>query len=311
MRPIRRLFQKYAESQTSKIETDLIDTYFEQLNKKGISKEHVQHHAHLSQRIYQKINRQIQPNFYQRSLPFLPIAASLLLLISFSIIPHFYSGKTENTWLSQRANKGEQLDFYLSDSTRVYLSSGSELRYESVFGEKDRKVYLEGEAFFKVKKKNNSQAFIVESTHLSVKVLGTEFNVQDVEGETTAVLVHSGKVKVTDREHKQQQILTANQQAVYHKSTGHLIKNNLSEQEINSWFTGQIRFKSASLSEVINTLQRRFDVAIAIKAEKLPTYPISGDFSSDSIEEVLKSLKFLYGISYDKIDDKHIEITVY
>lgn len=311
MRPIKRLFQKYADSETTKIETDLIHTYFDRLHKKGIKIEDAQSDLVLNRRIYQKINQKIKPGFLQRSKPFLPIAASLLLLLSISLTHNFYFDKPTENWLSRRASNGEQLDFFLSDSTQVYLSPGSTLQYTADFGNQDRKVYLNGEAFFKVKKKDNQQAFVVESTHLIVKVLGTEFNVQDIEGEATAVHVRSGKVKVNDRDHQQQQIITANQQVVYNRSSGLLTKTTLEDGEMNNWFTGQIRFKSASLTEVINTLKRRFNVEITVKTEKLPTYPISGDFTNDSIEEVLKSLNFLYGITYIKIDEKHIEITIH
>ncbi len=311
MRTIRRLFKKYSDSETSKVETDLIHTYFDRLQKRGINIEEVQSNLVLNRRIYQKINQKIKPGILQRSKPFLPIAASLLLLLSISLTHYFYLDKPTEKWLSLRAGNGEQLDFYLSDSTQVYLSPGSTLQYTAAFGNRDRKVCLQGEAFFKVKKKDNQQAFVVESTHLIVKVLGTEFNVQDIEGEATAVHVRSGKVKVNDRENKQQQIITANQQVVYNRTSGLLTKTTLEEGEMNNWFTGQIRFKSASLTEVINTLKRRFNVEITVKTEKLPTYPISGDFTNDSIEEVLKSLNFLYGITYIKIDEKHIEITIH
>lgn len=311
MRSIKRLFKKYADSETSTIETDLIHTYFDRLNSKGIKIADVQSNLVLNHRIHQKINQQLKPGFLQRIKPFLPIAASLLLLLSISLTHYFYFDKPTESWLSHHANKGEQLDFYLSDSTQVYLSPGSTLKYTAVFGDQDRKVYLDGEAFFKVRKKNNHQAFVVESTHLVVNVLGTEFNVQDIEGEITAVHVHSGKVKVNGKENNQQQIVTANQQVVYNKTSGLLTKTALADGEINSWFTGQIRFKSASLTEVINTLKRRFNVEITLKTETLPTYPISGDFTNDSIEEVLKSLNFLYGITYVKIDEKHIEISIH
>jgi len=311
VRTIRRLFKKYSDSETSKVETDLIHTYFDRLQKRGINIEEVQSNLVLNRRIYQKINQKIKPGILQRSKPFLPIAASLLLLLSISLTHYFYLDKPTEKWLSLRAGNGEQLDFYLSDSTQVYLSPGSTLKYTADFGDQDRKVYLDGEAFFKVRKKVNHQAFVVESTHLSVRVLGTAFNVQDIEGETTAVLVHSGKVKVEERVTKQQQIITANQQVVYDMASGQLTKMDLQQQEINKWFNGQIRFKSASLTEVINTLQRRFNVEIEIKTTKLPTYPISGDFTNETIEEVLNSLNFLYGITYVKIDEKHIEITIH
>lgn len=310
MKQLRTLLEKYAKSETTAIETAFVESYLQKLQEKGIAKISIQADRDLEHRIHSKINKTIQQNFFQRYFSYLPIAASLLLLFSISLFGILSFPRSSENWQIKRANKGEQLEFYLSDSTQVYLSPGSELRYQASFRKQERKVYLRGEAFFKVAKKQDHQAFVVESTHLSVKVLGTQFNLQDVHSENATVNVHSGKVQVTDKENQQQQIVTKNQQVVYDFQTKKLQQNSLKDLEINEWFKGQIKFKSASLSEVINTLERRFDVVIDIKTQAYPTYKISGDFSSDNIEQVLQSLGFLYNITYDKINEKHIQITV-
>ena len=70
---------------------------------------------------------------------------------------------------------GEHLQLLFQDGSKVYLNSNSHIRYPKKFSFFERKVYLEGEAWFEVSKEDNCP-FVVDLNCLKVKVLGTKFN---------------------------------------------------------------------------------------------------------------------------------------
>ena len=86
----------------------------------------------------------------------------------------------------------------LTDGTNVTINSGSSLKYQSNFlNNKNRKVYLKGEAFFDVTKNKNAP-FIVTTKKLNIKVLGTKFNVSSYNNDkNTSVVLEEGSVSIT------------------------------------------------------------------------------------------------------------------
>lgn len=83
----------------------------------------------------------------------------------------------------------------LEDSTEVFLNANSEFKYPSHFGDSIREVFLKGEGYFKVAKE--SRRFVVNTEMISVKVYGTEFNVNTNSRNTVETVLVSGSVGVT------------------------------------------------------------------------------------------------------------------
>src|SRR5690606_25711612 len=96
-----------------------------------------------------------------------------------------------------KAAYGTQTQLQLADGTKVWLNAGSKLSFPISFnGLDERKVKLIGEGFFKVNK-NARQAFIVQTSHMDIKVLGTSFNVNAYENEDNiTVALEEGKVSL-------------------------------------------------------------------------------------------------------------------
>ena len=94
--------------------------------------------------------------------------------------------------------RGETFKLILCDGTEVWLNANSKLVYPTAFIEKERTVFLEGEAYFKVTK--DTKPFIVKTDYLQTKVLGTEFNVKSYTAEDSHVTLISGKVQVRSHE---------------------------------------------------------------------------------------------------------------
>ena len=94
--------------------------------------------------------------------------------------------------------RGETFKLILCDGTEVWLNANSKLVYPTAFIERERTVFLEGEAYFKVTK--DTKPFIVKTDYLQTKVLGTEFNVKSYTAEDSHVTLISGKVQVRSHE---------------------------------------------------------------------------------------------------------------
>src|SRR5690606_28162717 len=111
--------------------------------------------------------------------------------------------------LSMTTPRGGTYRIMLADGTTVWLNAGSTLRYPVQFDPDERKVELEGEAYFEVQKtKGKRIPFIVKSKGQDISVLGTEFNVSAYADEQTVrtVLVN-GSVKVLAHEAKGEVLL--------------------------------------------------------------------------------------------------------
>jgi ferric-dicitrate binding protein FerR (iron transport regulator) len=101
-------------------------------------------------------------------------------------------------WLTTESfitDRGEQISFNLPDDSKIRLNAESELTFRSSFNEKSRLVTLSGEAYFDVQ--SGSHPFIIQHEDVSIRVVGTQFNVRTIENEIE-VAVNEGIVLVSN-----------------------------------------------------------------------------------------------------------------
>ena len=154
--------------------------------------------------------------------------------------------------------RGGEYKLLLSDGTRVWMNSESKLVYPIRFSGDSREVQMEGEVCFKVAK-NERQPFIVKTKGVSVKVLGTFFNVEaytDEESVTTTLV--EGRVCVSDG--KQSHIILPNQQVI--AEGNELTINKVDATEVVRWIQGVCYFSETSLEDIMNKLARWYDVEV-------------------------------------------------
>ena len=136
---------------------------------------------------------------------------------------------SENEQIEISTAYGEQKRLVLPDSSEVWLNAGSTITYPKTFTKENRVVTLDGEAYFSVRK-DDAKPFIVETSQLSVKVLGTKFNVKAYANDANiTTTLTSGKVEVSTQS-RPPQTLKPNEQLTYDKST------ILLEQSVNKAF---------------------------------------------------------------------------
>jgi len=169
--------------------------------------------------------------------------------------------------------RGSTYQLTLPDGSLVWLNAGSTLKYPSTFNDQERLVVLEGEAFFEVSK---SQApFRVQSTHQTVEVLGTLFNVSAYTDEhTTQTTLVEGSVQVVDAHMKSRNQLIPGQQSTLQKNGLVEIKKVDMEQYI-AWKDGLFYFQKTPFDDMMRQISKWYDVDVVYKST-IPNYTFSG-----------------------------------
>lgn len=196
---------------------------------------------------------------------------------------------------------GEQKNIQLPDGTEVQIASSSLLIYPKKFHGKYRHVHLSGEAYFKVEH-DKDMPFIIGTGPLSIKVLGTQFNVKSYpEDECITTTLDKGSVKVYRSNNEAFGIVMAPEdKLVYHTkdSTFELTHNNI--KEANAWTQGEICLDEQPLSYILRTLERKYNVKFHygrnINTTEIYTLKVK---YSEKIEDVVKVLSLLTGYSYE------------
>jgi len=206
------------------------------------------------------------------------------------------------------APAGQRALIKLHDGTTVWLNARSKLRYPNHFN-KERRVELEGEAFFEVKE-NKELPFIVSTEKLDIEVLGTHFNVfaYKAQNEFSTSLLE-GSVQIYDpKDRSRVLLLEPNERA-------ELIGNKLTKKSFSSkdfllWKDGIYAFDDISFSEIIKKLELYYDTQITVNNDLLSSYKFSGKFRQrDGVESVLRTLQKVRYFRFIK-DDELNTITI-
>lgn len=226
------------------------------------------------------------------------MAAAFVLICGFYVAwPTIQDQVSPVTYHELKAASGIRKLLVLDDGTRLWLNSGSSLKYPSRFKGKKREVYLQGEAYFEVAH-NAEIPFIVHAGKLLTRVLGTTFNIRAYKDDPDVkVTLFTGKVEVTrEINHKESNklILLPKQEATYRKDAGSLLKTTVNNSIINhhsAWKDGKLIFDETPVSEVLKRLSLAYDVKFILANEKINGCTITGSFNvNQNIEEILKSI---------------------
>lgn len=166
--------------------------------------------------------------------------------------------------------RGQNFRVILCDGTEVWLNANSRLIYPTAFIEKERTVYLEGEAYFKVTP-NKQQPFVVKTPSIQTRVLGTEFNIRSYNPEDSHVVLINGKVEVRNTKGGAYTAITPGEDA-HLQADGNFI---LSEVDLDSyvyWKDGYFYFDDVTLREIMQNLGRWYNVSIEFRNKEAMEY---------------------------------------
>lgn len=197
--------------------------------------------------------------------------------------------------------KGSEYKLSLSDGTRVWLNTDSELSYPSSFDTVSRVVTLRGEAYFEVAK--SSVPFIVRTERMDVRVLGTSFNVMSYSEEPEVqVTLEEGRVQVDAQD--AHRILVPGQQAVFAKADSLLQVRDVDTEVYTGWRKGEFVFDNETFASVARKLSRWYDVEIVVD-KSLENECLNGSLKRyDSIQEFLNIMELTNAIDVIYSDNK-------
>lgn len=240
------------------------------------------------------------------------IAACILILFCMGIIYQLIispnstpEASSHNVTMIKRANPaGKKSILTLSDGSKIFLNSGSEISYTSGFNDSLRLVRLVGEAYFEVQKEN--RPFVVETGNTKITVLGTSFNVNQKQNGTLKVALVSGKVHINDQEGNHMQLKPS--EMLVRDMDGAFHKTGFDPLTITGWKDKILVFKECSFSEVKEKVENWFGVELILQGKINTNMTYSGTYKEESLENVLRGMFLTSGLAY-KIENKKVTIT--
>ncbi len=196
------------------------------------------------------------------------------------------AAEVEPTYNTLEVPRGMQYDLVLSDGTKVWLNSDTRLRFPTTFPKSERRVYIEGEAYFEVAR-NEDKPFVVDIGSQSVTVLGTAFNVNAYEyNPSILTTLFSGSVKVNGGQ--VEQLLTPGQQASLDKATGAIQIREVDLSDALAWRVNIIHLEKRTLGEIISYMSKIYDVEFRFVDESARNIRFRGNVTrSDDVFSVL------------------------
>ncbi len=194
---------------------------------------------------------------------------------------------------------GQMSQLILSDGTKVWLNSGTTLRYPDKFGESSRSVTITGEAFFKVAKMPE-KPFTINSTDLSVQVLGTSFNFSAYQEDSySSVTLVEGKVSIADKKGVTVSQLLPGQMATKERSSDRLNIKEVNTTSYSAWTEGKIFFDDERLDQIAFKLERWFNVEITFDDPKLKSKRFTGTILKNKpVDQIMQALELLAPIQF-------------
>ena len=223
-----------------------------------------------------------------------------------------------NTYLSNSKEKevvyneihvqkgGRANTLVLSDGTKVILNAATTFRYPTSFGEKNRMVYLEGEAYFEVAK-DEEKPFVVKLNKQDITVLGTTFNVQAYKDESYSIVtLLSGRVMLNAfnelGESTSRMFLKSNQCALSDNKSGSVSLCDVNASFANAWVNGEYKFKDEPLLFICKRLENYYNVQIHLNDPRLEQIRYTGTFSLEQdIMDVFRIIDYEKQFAFKRV----------
>ncbi|MDQ0109574.1 FecR family protein [Chitinophaga terrae (ex Kim and Jung 2007)] len=227
-----------------------------------------------------------------RRLQFYWFAAAASLLVALLAAWYLFPTKSNNSRLSYLTivtKPGEKKIIRLEDSTRIVLGPGSQLSYPKVFDKDNRTVSVKGQAYFEVSQAPG-KPFIVQTSVLSVQVLGTHFNVHadpDQPASTVALLEGSVKIRL---EGDRSWLLKPGQEISVDHRTRQAALNPLDSATVLGWQQNVLVFKNEQFGSVAPRIEKMYGVKIIFNNEEAAETRLYAQFKDEPLENVLSAI---------------------
>lgn len=273
----------------------------------------------------------------------LSTAAAFLLILGFSVF-YYRSGANSqapgSAFNEISTNASEKSKIVLADGSQIWINACSRLKYPSDMNSNQIDIYLEGEAYFDLKK-IKGRNITVHTSDIDIKVIGTAFNLRNYKDEdiieTTLI---RGKVEI-ERKSGSKDILELqpSQSASFIKNSNKnkeekdfaklyishrentdqtrqiaikqhsnmVVAKSINPELLIAWKDGRLSFKNESFENLAKKLEKWYDVKISIMSRELKEARVTGSFNKETIEQVLKALSYPVPFNY-KIEKDSVSI---
>ena len=253
--------------------------------------------------------------FYAGDIPskkknwILPVAAAVILvpLLAWGLSVWTKTQSQASQMLadvSYYVDKGVKGQVDLQDGTTVNLNSGSSLK---VLGE--RRVFLDGEGWFDVQSDPEHPFFVETPSGIAVKVTGTQFNLSNYSKEDFKVLLVKGNIELQGSNGHTMNVKPSEQVVVKSGMASKEFANLQEKKNTTAWKEGVLVFDDKPLREAIPMLERWYGTHINVESPALMDERLTGEFDTETIQEVMSVLALTHGFSYE-IDHKEITIAL-
>lgn len=232
------------------------------------------------------------------------MAAVVAITIGITVFYQQYSKRDELLAMQKiMVPAGQRISLELSDGTIVWLNSRTQIEYPASFTGNNRKVKLDGEAYFEVTK-DTHKPFVVETAKGNIEVLGTKFNIEAYSEDNTFVTaLMEGSVKVTRG--KMQYMLHPNQLA--YLKNGKMNIAPIEDSNLYRWREGLICFRDESFANIVKKFEKYYGVEIRIENSAAASYRCTGKFrQSDGVLYALKVLQKDVNFKFNRDENSHI-----
>lgn len=231
-------------------------------------------------------------------------AVSIVILIGLTVSVSHFITRDQRNYIAYTS--GDHIRrVVLSDSSHIWLNEHSTIRVPAAFNENQRKVFLEGEAYFEVTH-NEKKPFTTIAGKTVVKDLGTTFDVKtNKKDQDVSVVVRSGSVVFYKRYSLfGKNVLRAHQKAQYIANDHKITITTNRNQNYLSWKTGILTFYDTPLKEVCKELSEHYNTTVRSEIND-PAMTLTGKFQHESLDETLKTIELTLNVKI-KISQKEI-----
>jgi ferric-dicitrate binding protein FerR (iron transport regulator) len=205
---------------------------------------------------------------------------------------------------------GQSAKVVLPDSSKVFLNSGSQLRYPSVFNREKRAIELSGEAYFEVAT-DKEHPFVVNTNAFNVVVTGTQFNLSAYAGEPTTAVLVEGEIIIQKEGFKEMMRLVPGQAMEWSPEKKKFSLSQVDSEMYTQWQEGIVVFRDKPFTEVANQLSRWYNVKVQIESPEAAQLLINGAIIKNKpLDQVLEILRITHGIRYSIDYMKHETLVV-
>lgn len=259
----------------------------------------------LRKRITSDRNRRLFFNYLRNTAA---ILLPLFLVYQYTLYPILKKSGSIVETITVTSAPGMVTKTILPDGSEVWLNALSSLTYPQRFTEKERRVQLSGEAYFKVTSDKKHRFNVETPQKMVVSAYGTEFNVNAYENEAShEVTLASGQVEVSSEiGSKVTETLVVDEKAILQVKTGNIHVVTADTYVETAWKDGKMVFRREKLDKIVTRLSRKFGVDIHLEGDRLKGYEYTATFTDETLEDILDLLKRSAPITYSISKQKQL-----